>query len=363
MTWSGYVTGGATLFIQGNRADIQGRDTGAVDRPIARFNEPLPAGRTRVDMQIRRGRGRVEIVEQPSPANEFAAVVQINPPGRRAELYNLEFFWNSNVDTSSDHRDDRWDDRRDDRWDDRRDRRRDNWEMRGRSADMGGGTGQLQWSGEVDNEVLVQVRGQRAASRVVRGQSVTGERIDLSTAMPRQAMNVRLEDVRGRGRIEIVDQPNSQNGFAAIVRVRDEGSGRSPHSFRLVWDGGGINGNDSVLSPSAPSDGRYRTQVPDQGFARWTGRIDGHARITIQGNRATSTTVTGQPVGGMNVDFGGGPGIPSRGLADVQVRKLQGRGEVRVIETPTARNNSALIFEIDDNDGGADNYEVEITWR
>lgn len=97
MTWTGYVTGSAVLYIQGDRVDVQGRTTGAVDRPDARFNSSLPAAPVRVRMQVRRGRGRVELVEQPEPQNEYSAVVQITPPGQRAEQYRLDFYWESQV--------------------------------------------------------------------------------------------------------------------------------------------------------------------------------------------------------------------------------------------------------------------------
>src|SRR4029450_9656069 len=66
LTWQGEVTGGATLFIQGNRVDVEGRDTGAVDRPTYRFRDMLPAAAQTVEMRVVRGRGRVVIAEQPS---------------------------------------------------------------------------------------------------------------------------------------------------------------------------------------------------------------------------------------------------------------------------------------------------------
>ena len=92
MTWKGEVTGGATLFIQGNRVDVQGRETGSIDRPTYRFRDKLPALAQTVRMRVVRGAGRVEITEQPSESNEFSAIVDIRNDGR-PELYSLEFYW------------------------------------------------------------------------------------------------------------------------------------------------------------------------------------------------------------------------------------------------------------------------------
>lgn len=95
LTWQGGISGSAVLYIQGNRVDVQGRDTGAVDRPTYKFYTPLPAVQQRVDVEVVRGRGRVEVIEQPEPANQFTAVVRIDSPNaRRYESYSLEFFWN-----------------------------------------------------------------------------------------------------------------------------------------------------------------------------------------------------------------------------------------------------------------------------
>jgi hypothetical protein len=46
----------------------------------------------------------------------------------------------------------------------------------------------------------------------------------------------------------------------------------------------------------------------------------------------------------------------------VSVKKTKGRGELTVVEPPTAANNGRLIFKLADGGGGADDYEVRISW-
>jgi hypothetical protein len=362
MTWTGYVSGSATLYVQGNHVDVQGRDTGAVDRPNAQFFSPLPATRTRVDIQVRRGRGRVNLVEQPLPDNQYAAIVQIDPPGRQPEFYTIDFYWD-------------------------RDNNRSSWQHRGRDFDRDGipdrlearnrtdsaRSGELRWSGVVDDEVLIEVQGRRAYSRVVRGAPISGERYDMTSAVPRDAGVLRLEDAQGRGRIEIVQRPDARNDYTAVVRISDEDGGRAPYSFRLVWDESYASGygygspGSGVLSPGRGYSGYgYRGRTQDSpyssGYARWSAQVDDRVHVTIQGNRATVSTVAGRPVANMNIDFHGGSGVPDRGVSDLQMRKLQGRGEVRVIHAPDPRDSS-LVFEVNDDDGGSDFYEIEFTWR
>jgi hypothetical protein len=352
LTWEGDVAGSATLYIQGDRVDVQGRDTGAVDRPRYRFNNPLPASRQRATMDVRRGRGRVEILEQPTPNNEFSLIVRIDPVGNRLERYVLDFFWDEDRQSNTRSR------QRDDRIG-----------TRGR-ADDNFGSGSVTWSGQVDHEAIVEFRSRRAVVRTLRGRPVVGDRADFSSAMPRGNFNVRLEDASGRGRVELLGQPSADNNYAALVRIYDEEGGAGDYSFRLSWDGGdgSYSSNDSYR-PINPSSGGILT--PGGGLSggsytgaqvmRWSGRVDGTVRITFRDGRIYSTRVSGGPIQGERADVGSP--LPRREVSDIDVRKLRGRGDVDVIQRPDSRNGYTLIVEIEDDDGGSDDYDLEVTWR
>lgn len=93
----------------------------------------------------------------------------------------------------------------------------------------------------------------------------------------------------------------------------------------------------------------------------WRGRVDGTVRVSVRDNRASTTRVSGGPVQGEQVSFGGA--LPRNNSDDIEVRKVRGRGDVDVIQRPSGNNGWTLIFEIEDKDGGADEYEVEVRWR
>jgi hypothetical protein len=245
LTWRGEVTGGATLFIQGNRVDVQGRDTGSVDRPTYRFRDMLPAVNQTVQVRVAQGSGRVQVVEQPSQSNDYSAIVDIRNNGR-PQLYSLEFFWKD------------------------------------------------------DNDLISE---NRAARR-------QGRRADSSGY---------------RGRADGQNEPNS-----------------------------------GILSPGGlPTSGTYET-YEGQGI-RWTGRVDGTIRVTVRGNRVSSQRVSGGPIYDERTSIG--TRLPRRNSGDVDVRKVSGRGDVEVIQRPDNNNNYTLMFEIRDDDGGSDSYDIEITWR
>jgi hypothetical protein len=47
----------------------------------------------------------------------------------------------------------------------------------------------------------------------------------------------------------------------------------------------------------------------------------------------------------------------------VSVEKLAGRGTVRVIQQPARTNDFTAIVEIYDDNGGSQEYRIEVTWR
>jgi hypothetical protein len=188
--------------------------------------------------------------------------------------------------------------------------------------------------------------------------------------------NVQLVDAEGRGRVELVEQPTRRNGNVAIVRIQDPEGGTGQYSFRLAWGGGSNDpyyssgdagypsaGQGGVLTPGGSGVGYGNTGQlgATSGTMQWSGRVDGRVRVTVRGNRAHSTRVSGGPVQGEQVRFGGA--LPRGEVDDVEIRRLQGRDDVKIIQKPSAGNGYTLIFEIDDSDGGADDYVVEVTWR
>ena len=90
------------------------------------------------------------------------------------------------------------------------------------------------------------------------------------------------------------------------------------------------------------------------------GQVDGRIRISFRGNQAYAQRISGGEIAGQQVNFGSS--LPRR-ATDVAVNKLRGRGDVNVVERPSAQNNYAAVVEIDDRDSGSDVYEFELNWR
>jgi hypothetical protein len=89
----------------------------------------------------------------------------------------------------------------------------------------------------------------------------------------------------------------------------------------------------------------------------WVGVVDREVQIELRGNRAYV-----RPVGdGDNRQSRGRvvSGLPYQ-AGNLVVQRLEGRGEVTVLEQPSARNNYTARFRIRDPRGGADRYRVAV---
>jgi hypothetical protein len=353
MTWEGDVDGAAILIIQGDRVNVDTRNTGSVARTNYRFNDPLDA-RERVDVENRLGGARVRVLEQPRRNNNYTAMVEIDTRGRGMQRVSLDFYWDERGAVSRNNRNDRYGEGTRSRTNDR-------------LGNSGNANGLARWSGQVDDEVFVLMRGRQFFSTAVRGRTVYNQQTDITNPLPRRPVNVTLQDARGRGQIEIAEQPDSRNNFTAKIRITDPEAGAGTYGFTLGWDDSGNNSgnynqdtypNGGVLSPGGYSGtDSYGSGV---GGVRWAGQVDGRVRVSFRDNQAFTQRLSGQEVYGQQVNFANP--VPRRNV-DVAVNKLRGRGDVQIVQRPSASNNYTVMVEINDTDGGADVYELEIAWR
>ncbi|MCI0624749.1 MAG: hypothetical protein L0387_24410 [Acidobacteria bacterium] len=102
------------------------------------------------------------------------------------------------------------------------------------------------------------------------------------------------------------------------------------------------------------------TYYSGPGRMLWRGRVDDYVELRVQGNRVRSIERGGAPTYNEQASFSSP--LP-RADVRVDIRKRDGRGRVSVLEHPNRLNNYTAVIRIDDNKGGADDYEIEMEWR
>jgi hypothetical protein len=319
--WQGQVDGVSILHVRGTRTDIEDRQGNPVQKDRFRFFDRLPELKQNVRMEVLEGRGNIRIIEQPSPNNNYTLSVQIEDKQPGAGLYSLVFYWQSGGGSQQ------------------------AGYFAPRHSEPRTGEDRLTWSGRVDEEVDISCRGNDCRPESLRGQPVMRDRFVFSRPLPSAAVRVRLDDVQGRGDVRIMEQPSENNGYTTKIRVRDSQSGAGDYAFSLFWNQPSRMGPDRLFGTTG---------------VVWYGRVDGKIRVIVQDGSASVDVISGTPVTSDNASF-------KRALArqpapNATVRRVRGRGEVYIVEYPSGRNGFRLVFEINDTDGGADNYEVEVVW-
>ena len=56
------------------------------------------------------------------------------------------------------------------------------------------------------------------------------------------------------------------------------------------------------------------------------------------------------------------PAFKPRDSMKVKLTQLKGRGPVSIIQLPNSANDQTLAFRIDDNQPGADTYQISVSW-
>ena len=172
---------------------------------------PRRAGFVRVELDA--GRGDVDVIQQPTAANDFAAVIRIRDASVGVDTYQLKAFWNPK------NGEDRWSPAAN--------------TVRANAATLPANT--MHWIGSVDREANIEWRGMDVRTRTLNGAESREVHSDVSNGLPMSAARVELSVREGRGDITITQQPTSANGYTVIFRVRDPQTGFGHYTFDATW--------------------------------------------------------------------------------------------------------------------------------
>ncbi len=217
----------------------------------------------------------------------------------------------------------------------------------------------FQWKGRVDGADEILIRGRSVRVNHLEAKPIQHQHYRFSAPLPARDVEVELHPIEGRGTVRLMEQPSERNDYTAVVRLEDRRGGASDYEFELVWDEDGGWGHDWG------SDGgnhlRWNDDADsDAGVFRWKGRVDIGAEIAIRGELHTVTDMGGQGVRELRARFESS--LPESDVP-MSLHKLDGRGEVELIQVPDADNGYTAIVKIEDDKNGSDDYEFELRWR
>ena len=101
----------------------------------------------------------------------------------------------------------------------------------------GGGqsSGSAFWRGTVDREVQLYIRNRNIEVQTISGSPYDTGTFSFTSTLPTR--NVRVEAVKraGRGNVRVLQQPNRDNDYTAIVQILDDGSGAREYQLEISW--------------------------------------------------------------------------------------------------------------------------------
>lgn len=93
----------------------------------------------------------------------------------------------------------------------------------------------LRWWGRVDGRDILCIR--RGIVWIIHeeGEPIVEADFRLERPLPAEPVTVGVRKVRGRGRVEILEQPTRENNFTARILIEDKKSGSDRYEIEVFW--------------------------------------------------------------------------------------------------------------------------------
>lgn len=211
----------------------------------------------------------------------------------------------------------------------------------------------FQWTGRVDQQILLTMNGRNVTTTNV-GRTEPGQRgVTLMSAMPRRDGQVSVQLLHGRGTADVVRQPSAQNGYSAVIRIRDPRGGSGFYHIEADWQAIAAGEVGPPLLERPMSD--YNRHIA----LRWSGDVDKDLEITIGPRRINYWTFGGRDPSMVESML---KGIP-QGTMGIWISEREGRDPVVVTQQPSADNGYTAKVRIHDSERGPGHYSFDVLWR
>ncbi len=210
---------------------------------------------------------------------------------------------------------------------------------------------QFTWKGRVDGTVVIYLHRNSVEVEDVQGNRLPRQDFHFYAGLPDSRQEVRLEVSKNRGAVHISQQPRLENNYTAAVTIEDLQDGQGEYAFALYW-----KEQRGSLFDADPEFNRR----PELEEVKWSGSVDGEAIVECRQKSCRAVTQMGARVAKERARF-------SRALplepVTLRLGDTQGRGDIRIIEQPSAQNGYTVRVLIRDRQAGAGEYAFVLAWE
>ena len=214
----------------------------------------------------------------------------------------------------------------------------------------------LDWSGRVDSVARITIQGGGAHVSLVGSEDNGAGDLHVRNELPHRDGTITVQVAEGRGDVDVVQQPQADNDYTAIVRIRDHSGGADRYHLTALWTPG--TRTSEVAGEVLPR--RRDLDVRDVGLLHWSGDVDKTVVVRWRGDRAMLQTVDGATARNVRADVAG-IGLPAR---DVNLRIVQreGRGNIVIEQQPSSGNDYTAVIRINDPQDGYGHYDFDVVF-
>ncbi len=205
----------------------------------------------------------------------------------------------------------------------------------------------FQWSGRVDQEILLTMRGRQVTTSNVGPPGQLG--VNVMAGIPQRDGDVTVQLLDGRGSAEVVRQPSEANGFTTVIRIRDPQGGSGFYRLEADWQ--------PVEAGEVASVGA--TIYAQHVALRWSGDVDDDLEIKLSPNHVSYQTLKGRDPRQIESSLNG---IPD-GAIGVHVAQHEGRDAVVVTQQPSPDNGYTAVLRIHNHTSGFNHYSFDVIWE
>lgn len=211
----------------------------------------------------------------------------------------------------------------------------------------------FQWSGRVDQQVLLTMSGRKITTTNL-GPSEPGQLgMAVISALPSRDGEVSVRMLEGRGTADVIRQPSAENGFTAVIRIRDPKGGSGLYRIEADWQPMAAGEIGPPLLERSMSDYDHHVAL------RWSGDVDDDLVITLGPNELNYHTRSGRDPTMVESTLNGIP----EGTSGIWISEREGRDPVVVIQQPSADNGYTAKLRIHDVERGSSHYSFDVLWR
>lgn len=209
------------------------------------------------------------------------------------------------------------------------------------------------WNGRVDQEIQLTMRGRSLTTSDIGPREPGTRRTNVVSALPRTDGEVTVQVLNGRGTVDVVQQPNAENGYTTTLRIRDPEGGVGSYRVNVYWQPAASGEVGPPFGRAMGRRGRRRVAL------QWSGNVDDKLLIMLRPSGLSYRTLDGRAPEGIESSFNGLPAAATM----VDVRQTEGRGSVTVVQQPSPDNGYTAMIRVVDPQSGYGHYSFEVMWR